>query len=136
MNTLINQMKNSNKIYGIYRDPQAIGSEQIYILNRALGQSYAYTEGVRQLFISKESYWIRDLIFSYSKTITASNEDFISIHIFKSINNDNSGYFLLTDGNDNELLHQFIEFIDLETNIELFLEGDSERRILMLPSER
>jgi hypothetical protein len=136
MANLISKLKTSNEIYGIYRDPQAIGSEQVYILNKVLGQSYAYTEGVRHLFLTKESYWIRDLIFSYANKITSLNEDFISVNIFKDSINDNSGYFLLTDGNDNVLLYQFIEFIDIENNIELYLEGNSERRILMLPSER
>ena len=91
---------------------------------------FVYTEGVRHLFDSRDSYWLGQLIsglYSYNEKL--KGESFITCEL--SVES-HTGVLVFTDGNDNVLLQEKIPFTDFpDKGVSVWLVDG----VLLLPSE-
>ena len=88
-----------------------------------------YTDGVQYLAQSGSAYWLLDVCFSHAIPLIGK-EDMMVCKL--TVNDDNSALFVMTDGNENELARQEIEFTDFPAKTaEIWIEGD----VALLPSE-
>ena len=87
-----------------------------------------FTDGVKYVAEEASAYWLIDAIASYQSKLT--HEEFQTWTL--KVNNDQSWTLSATDGNDNLLVKQLIEYSDFPLpKIDLFLS----HKILMLTSE-
>lgn len=104
--------------------PQFTGTTQYYKLSFGLKA----TDGIYYIFESCEAFWLGDLIASYQQDL--KNEEF---QVYKlSVNDDSSALVEISDGNNNILAKQIIEFTDFPLqNIQIWVVNG----VALLPSE-
>lgn len=131
MNT---QVKSANENFREFN-----GSEQLF---KNPSTNLNYTEGVREISKSTESYWFLDIIASYQAKL--KDESFqvwklVREYTFSVVNDEkfvserkDSFNVICEDGNDRILLKQHIHFSDFEFDeyIVWFVDG-----VALLPSE-
>jgi len=114
-------MKNANNEYS-----QFTGTENWHKL--MLG--HVATDGVKTLCEECECFWFLDVILSYQMDERLRGEDFQTWKLTRT--NDLEFFVEATDGNDNVLVTQVIEFSDFEYDELTFWNVG---RTIMLPSE-
>lgn len=106
---------------------QFTGSEKLYshsFLN------YKYTDGVRYLAQKGQAYWLIDTIVAWQTKDSLRREFF---QVWKlTVSEDCTAILEATDGNDNQLVRQEIEFTDFPLSEVILYLIDN---ILLLPSE-
>ncbi len=104
------------------------GSENLF--KHQIGNiSINYTDGILYLAENTNCYWLLDIILSYQPSPILKNDHF---QVWKLIKNNNSWIIACSDGDNNLLLDQDIEYSDFPFNtITLWFVND----VLMLPSE-
>ena len=106
---------------------QFTGTEQYYF--NQLFRAIKYTDGVKYLAEKYGAYWFLDVAFSHAIPLL-KKEEFMTAEL--TVNDDDSADFILTDGNDNILARQKIEWTDFPAReIKLFIEHG----VALLPSE-
>ena len=109
------------------------GSDTRYIHKLFNGLKMALTEGCKYVADEAEAYWLFDLILSYQYTTKVRNEPF-QVWQLKKIADNKKNYWeiVCTDGNDNKLAKQIIEYSDfpLESFTVWYIEG-----VALLPTE-
>ena len=115
-------MKNANHFFGAHN-----GSETFYRHNIS---KILYTDGVKKIADDCGAYWLIDLIISHKTNKAVSEESFQVWDLNR--NNDNQLFILCTDGNDNKVTSQEIEFSDFPYDIATIWLVDG---CLMLPCE-
>lgn len=89
-----------------------------------------YTDGVKYLCEKFGCYWLLDVFVSYQYEEKFQKEAFQVLDL--KVNEDKSCKCTITDGNDNILMVQEIEFTDFPlSEYRLFYSND----VIMLPSE-
>ena len=123
---------NSNNLENDLR--QFTGTENYYKFS-ALFRNFVLTDGAKYLAEEAGAYWLCDAIASHRASY--ANEGFVVVRLQRY-----KGKWVLefTDGNDNELCHQLIEFSDFPLDeITLYVipqdTGDEILHVIMLPSE-
>jgi len=104
------------------------GSENHYKNN--LYPNFRYTDGVRELIILCDSYWLLTDCLAHCKTLSL-NEGFLTIELFKN-SNEESCYIIYTDGNENVLNKQVYAYTDFPLN-NVIQTKDSQDFILPEP---
>lgn len=90
------------------------------------------TDGVLQLCKDAECFWLMDIIGSYQHKLLPK-EDF---QVWTLTVKDKEGVVVATDGNDNELVRQELEYTSFPLdNLKLFVHYNGELQVVMLPSE-
>lgn len=109
-----------------------IGSQQLYFRQTPLGR-IEYTEGIR--FLQQQGgLWLIDAIASYQSSDFKANNPFQSWTLLVSLDT-KMAILSATDGNDNVLVSQEIEFTDFPVSqIKIFVEIDPSL-LIYLPSE-
>jgi hypothetical protein len=89
-----------------------------------------FSDGLKFLCDEAQCYWLLDLVASYQVEESVMNEPF---QVFKlTVNKDHSALVEISDGNDNILQHQFIEYTDFCLDEMIIWCID---KICILPSE-
>ena len=115
------------------------GTENYYIYRNPFGRetTMRYTDGVQKMAELCKAYWLIDAVISHQHGRIADERFQIWVlkrHQYKSGSRKGCGYWELeaTDGNDNPIARQKIEFSDFPLDeIKLYFS----RGVLMLPSE-
>ena len=125
-----------NKKY--YRDPYATGSESFYRLN-AFFKHIIATEGVYTMCQKLGAFWLFDAVASHIPGVRNRHpevyaEGFLVAMLHRNENDDGAA-LLITDGNDNILASQDIEYTDIPEDVMLFVEFNGQGWTILLPSE-
>jgi len=95
-----------------------------------------YTDGVKYVAETAGAYWLIDVIFSQvvaiykNQKIPTERKEFLVCKL--AVKDDDSAVFTITDGDDNQLARQAIEFTDFPAyEFTAWVEGG----ICLLPSE-
>lgn len=92
--------------------------------------NYQYTDGIKMMAEKFAAYWLIDLAFSHQLKPKLKMEDFQVWELKRQ--HDNFFVAFCTDGNDNTLVLQKIEFSDFPfDHLKMYLVD----KILLLPSE-
>lgn len=89
-----------------------------------------YTDGIKYLAEKADCYWLIDLVASYQVEEKVKDEEFQVYHL--EVKSDKTAVVTITDGNDNLLALQKIEFTDFPLpEIKIWCVD----KILLLPNE-
>ncbi len=103
------------------------GTEHIY--KHAFGIIH-YTDGVKYLAENANCYWLIDIVASYQAEEKVKDEPFQVYHL--EVRSDKTAVITITDGNDNLLALQKLEFTDFPLpEIKVWCIN----KVLMLPGE-
>ncbi len=116
-------MQNANNFFGTNN-----GSENYYRHN--LLKNFIYTDGVKEMVVKCQSYWLIDLIISH-QVYDAVNKEAFQVWDLKRVK-DNEFLIIATDGNHNRVTSQQIEFSDFPYDLATLWLVDS---CIMLPCE-
>jgi hypothetical protein len=116
-----------------------IGTERWYLHGL---KRFTYTDGVKFLAENTQSHWLLDLIASYQHEKKFRNEAYQVWELHLHEQNKQQATVTCTDGNDNQLVTQILEYTDFPLDeIKLYLVGEQwmiehgQYPVLMLPSE-
>lgn len=117
-----------------YENPAACGTEHYYYSLSYFAPLIA-TDGVMEMFGTLACFWIGDIVASYLPKLQKP-DSFFSVKVFV---NEGKAHIQFTDGNENPIVAQKIEYTDLKENIHMFLQirevAGGSVWVLMLPSE-
>ena len=104
------------------------GTENYY--KHSLIKNIHYTDGVKYMAETADAFWLIDIVVSY-QTESKIRDQHFQVYSLK-VNDDRTAKVTITDGNDNVLASQEIEFTDFPIDeISIWcVDG-----IILLPSE-
>lgn len=116
---------------------QFSGTDNYYKYNNpVMRDRFLYTDGVQYLASQHNCYWLLDVIFSHvahiyhQRRIAEDRKEFLACKL--NVTEKNVGHFTITDGDDNVLATQTIEYTDFPANaVEIWVEN----YVALLPSE-
>lgn len=113
---------------------QFTGTEHYYAW--ALSPKFKYTDGVKYMAERANAYWLLDVVFSHtieiyrSRTIPDDQKRFLACKL--TVSDNDTALFIITDGDDNELARQEIEYTDFPAKEqEIWVQNG----VAILPSE-
>ena len=111
---------------------QATGTEQYHKFN-ILFPTIVITDGVRQLCMDAECFWLMDIIGSHQPKIRDE-----SFQVWTLTVKDRVGKVTATDGNDKVIVRQNIPYTDFPLGeVKLYVEDSGPAfQVIMIPSER
>lgn len=93
------------------------------------------TDGTKYLAETAGAYWLMDIIASWNKTDDKVMDEYFQVWRLE-VHPDHSATITATDGNDNEIARQEIEYTDFPLQeIELYASNEDDYIIIMLKSE-
>lgn len=114
--------------------PYYTGTENYY--RTSISNEIVYTDGVKYVADEAGAYWLIDAIVSHQLYRRVRREHFQvwKLQVFPHPQNpkSNAAYLTCTDGDDNQVTRQFVEYTDFPLkSITMFLTNN----VIMLPSE-
>jgi len=123
-------VKNEFRKKEFYQDRQAIGTESYHRIG--LSRKVIFTDGTKIMFEKLSCFWLCDIICSYASKLKV--DEFYTVYFILD-EEKSSGVFYITDGNYDVLIEQVVPFTDIESNIQMFIAGNGEYLVGMLPTE-
>lgn len=124
-----------------YSDPQAYGTEQYY----KHFESLLYTDGIKNMCDKLGCYWLIDIIFSYHhrlKQLVQHQKFYFIIELIRREDDEkypaSADFYITVRGEEKEsfnTIHQFIEFTDIEYDVQIPMSWDGNYFITSLWSE-
>jgi hypothetical protein len=108
------------------------GTEQWY--RHSLNRSFLYTDGIQYLAENAGAYWLIDEIALANKFVKSLDDQ--EFQLWTLTKTGSSATLVCDDGDGNVLFTKPIPFTDFPfDSIKMYVEGDGENRVLLLPSE-
>lgn len=112
------------------------GTENYYAASTYTKHAFKYTDGVKHVAETASAYWLLDVIFSHADAVYSSkkipDEQKRLLCCNLAVGENNAAIFAMTDGNDNVLAAQEIEYTDFPAKLQTIWVQNG---VAMLPSE-
>ena len=113
--------------------PMYYGTEQYHRIGFPFPKNYVLTDGAKYLADSADCYWLMNKIAAHNTKDFRTRNPFQVWELFVS---GNSGVVRCSDGNNNDLITEDVEYTDFPiSEIKLYAIDDGTWFVILLPGE-